>query len=104
MGKQTKFTSSTGITKGVADVSGLNVFGQLKYESGVHRLVGTIEPVLLFAYNFIPTMKVHIMSQFLYSHAFSFCNFFFYGTYIYSVNFLCLNCEHLNFFFFQQKL
>merc|ERR1719187_1270158 len=30
VGKQTKFTSSTGITKGVADVSGLNVFGQLK--------------------------------------------------------------------------
>ena len=40
VGKQTKFTSSTGITKGVADVTGLNVFGLLKYESGVHRWVG----------------------------------------------------------------
>ena len=39
VGKQSKFSSSTGITKGSAVISGVNVFGQLKFESGVHRLV-----------------------------------------------------------------
>jgi len=38
VGKQSKFSSSTGITKGVVTVSGVDVFGQLKYESGVHRV------------------------------------------------------------------
>ena len=37
VGKQTKFSSSTGILKGSAVISGVNVFGHLKFESGVHR-------------------------------------------------------------------
>ena len=37
VGKQSKFSSSTGILKGTAIISGVNVFGHLKFESGVHR-------------------------------------------------------------------
>jgi len=38
VGKQSKFSSSTGILKGTAIISGVNVFGHLKFESGVHRV------------------------------------------------------------------
>lgn len=45
VGKQSKFSSSTGITKGTAVISGINVFGQLKFESGVHRYYCHWEPL-----------------------------------------------------------
>jgi len=38
VGKQSKFSSTSGITQASAEISGMNVFGQLKYESGVHRV------------------------------------------------------------------
>jgi len=38
VGKQSNFSSTSGITYASAQVSGFNVFGQLKFESGVHRV------------------------------------------------------------------
>jgi len=38
VGKQTKFVSDTGITKGVALITGEQVFRKLKFECGVHRV------------------------------------------------------------------
>lgn len=36
--KQSKFSSTSGITEASAEISGYNVFGKLKFESGVHRV------------------------------------------------------------------